>query len=221
MTMLVTFTALSLLPVAKVVAIKFSGPLFAALLAMLFMREVVRRRRIVAIVVGFSGTLVIMRSGFTEFDLGAVLALASSVTWALMFVAVKVLSRTESSFTITIYMSLITFPVLGLFALPFWQTPTLVQLGWLVLLGVFGSLYHLCFAQALKNADVSVISPMDFCKLPWVTGMGFLAFGEVPTPSTWLGAIMIFASATYIAYQERLTKPGSVDEDSPAMRLTE
>ena len=102
MTMLVTFTALSLLPVAKVVAIKFSGPLFAALLAMLFMREVVRRRRIVAIVVGFSGTLVIMRSGFTEFDLGAVLALASSVTWALMFVAVKVLSRTESSFTITI-----------------------------------------------------------------------------------------------------------------------
>jgi len=220
-TMLTTFTALSLSPVAKIVAVKFSGPLFAALLAMALMGEVLRLRRITALVVGFAGTLVILQPGAADLDLGAMLALISSASWALSFVMIKSLSRTDSSVTITIYMSLISFPVLGLFALPYWQTPTLVQFGWLIVLGTMGSLVHICFAQALKNADVSVVSPMDFCKLLWVSGMGFLAFGEIPTPWTWLGAVMIFASATYIAYRERLTKPKTADADPPAAPVSE
>ena len=222
LTMIGTFTALSLIPAAKVVAIKFSGPLFAALIAMLVMGEVLRMRRFVAMLIGFAGTLVIMGTNFTEFDLGSTMALASSVFWAMMFVSVKVLSRTESSVTITIYMSLITFPILGLIAIPYWQMPTFEQLGLMLLLGAFGSLVHICAAQALKNADVSVISPMDFCKLIWVSILGFLAFGEIPTTETWIGAMMIFGSVSYIAYRERKVKPKGVKDDPTApTRLTE
>jgi drug/metabolite transporter (DMT)-like permease len=222
LTMMGTFTALSLTPVAKVVAIKFSGPLFAALIAVFVMREVMRMRRVIAMLIGFAGTLVIMGTNFTEFDLGSTLALVSSVFWAMMFVTVKMLSRTESSVTITIYMSLITFPILGLFAIPDWQTPTLEQLGLLLLLGALGSLVHVCFAQALKNADVSVISPLDFCKLLWVSILGFLAFGEIPTTETWIGSVMIFGSATYIAYRERKVKSKDTEEEPPTpTRLTE
>jgi len=172
--------------------------------------------------VGFAGTLVITGSSFTEFDLGSILALASACFWAMMFVTVKVLSRTESSVTITIYMSLIAFPILGLVALPYWTIPTLEQLGWLVLMGAAGSLVHICFAQALKNADVSVISPLDFCKLLWVSVLGFFAFGKIPTRETWIGSVMIFGSATYIAYRERKVTPADQASDlPPATRLTD
>jgi drug/metabolite transporter (DMT)-like permease len=215
LTMMGTFMALSMTPVAQVVAIKFSGPLFAALIAMIIMGEIMRVRRIVAMIIGFAGTLVIMGPNFTEFDLGTTLALISSIFWAMMFVTVKVLSRTESSITITIYMSLIASPFLAIAAIPYWQMPTLEQLGWLMLLGSTGSLVHVCFAQALKNADVSVISPMDFCKLLWVSLLAFVAFGEIPTTTTWIGAIMIFSSATYIAYRERKVKPTSQNNDPP------
>lgn len=222
LTMMGTFTALSLTPVAKVVAIKFSGPLFAAVIAMVVMGELLRMRRVVALLVGFAGTLVIMGTDLSEFDFGSTMALASSVTWAMMFVTVKALSRTESSVTITIYMSMITFPILGLFAIPHWTMPNLEQLGLLLLLGTLGSLVHICAAQALKNADVTVISPMDFCKLLWVSILGFLIFGEIPTTETWIGAAMIFASATYIAYRERKIKPeGAKDDPSTPTRLTE
>jgi drug/metabolite transporter (DMT)-like permease len=211
--MMCMFLALSLSPVAKVVAIKFSGPLFAALIAMIIMGEIMRARRIVAMVIGFAGTLVIMGTSFTEFDLGVTLALVSSIFWAMMFVTVKALSKTESSVTTTIYMSLVAAPFLAIAAFPYWQMPTLEQLGWLILLGSTGSLVHICFAQALKNADVSVISPMDFCKLLWVSILAFVAFGEIPTTTTWIGAIMIFSSATYIAYRERKVKPASQNNE--------
>lgn len=216
LTMMGTFMALSLIPAAKVVAIKFSGPLFAALIAILIMGEVIRLRRVIAMFVGFAGTLVIMGSNVLEFDIGSLFALGSACFWAMMFVTVKALSRTESSVTITIYMSLITFPILGLAALPYWTMPNLEQLGWLVAMGAAGSLVHICFAQALKNADVTVISPMDFCKLLWVSMLGFLAFGEIPTTETWVGAVMIFGSATYIAYRERKVKSSTVKAGTPA-----
>jgi drug/metabolite transporter (DMT)-like permease len=204
--MLLFFLGLSLSPLAKVTALFFSAPLFASLLALLILGEVVRLRRIAALVVGFVGTLVIVRPDVAMFDAGALMILGAAASWGAALIVIKVLSRTEASLTTTIYSTVLVSPFCLIAALPFWQTPTMTQLGWFVLIGALGSFTQLLVAQALKDADVSAVTPFDYTRLIWAALFGFLVFAEMPGWSTWLGGTMIFAAATYIAYRERQVK---------------
>jgi len=203
------FWAISLAPLAKVIAINFSGPLFSTVLAVVVLREVIRARRISALVIGFVGALVIFRPGIVEMDLGSILALSAAFTWAFILLAVKMLSTTESAVTITVYSALLASPVAFLACLPFWVTPTLEQLGWLFAIGCLGSMAHLCMVQAFKNADMTIVLPVVFTRLIWVALLGYIFFAEIPDIWTWVGAAMIFSATTYIAFRERKTK--SVD----------
>ncbi len=196
------FTALSLTPVAEVTALAFTAPIFAALLALYFLGEVFRMRRWIAIIVGFVGTLIILRPGIAPTDPGALLALASAFLWGAVMIMIKILSRTESSMTITLYMSLL----LSLFSLGpaiyVWTTPTLEQWGLLVAIGVLGTFGQVTVTQSLKETETNVVMPFDFLKLIWATLLGFLVFGEIPHVFVWIGGAMIFASTCYIAYRE-------------------
>ena len=201
--MLLFFMAVSLLPLAKVIALSFSSPLFSSLLAVILLGEALRAPRIVGLVVGFSGTLVILRPGVIELDLGALCIMGYAVTWALAMIVIKVLSRTESSLTIALYIGVLATPIAFLAALPVWQAPSLIQLAWLVLLGALGALAHLTLAQAFKEADVTAVLPVDFTRLIWAALLGYLVFAEVPDVWTWVGAVAIVAAVTFIAYRER------------------
>ena len=211
--MLLFFTAVSLTPLATIAALQFSAPLFATLLAFLVLHEIIRTRRISALVAGFAGTLIIMRPGFAEVHLGGLLVLASSAAWGAAMIVTKALSRTESSVTITVHATLVMTPLVLLAALPVWQTPTLRQLGWLVGVGALATLHNLCVAQAFKEADVTAVLPMDFTKLIWAAIIGYAAFAEVPDTWTWVGGIVIFSAATYIAYRERRVKAAAPEVD--------
>ena len=90
-------------------------------------------------------------------------------------------------------------------AVPVWQTPTLTQAVWLAAIGTLASLANLSVAQAFKEADLTAILPLDFTKLIWASGIGYLAFAEEPSPWTWFGGAIIFSAATYIAFRERRT----------------
>jgi drug/metabolite transporter (DMT)-like permease len=90
--------------------------------------------------------------------------------------------------------------------LPFWQTPTFVQLAWFVVIGGLGSLNHLCMAQALKEAEITAILPIAFTRLIWASIIGYVVFAEVPDLWIWVGGVMIFSAATYIAFRERAVK---------------
>jgi drug/metabolite transporter (DMT)-like permease len=196
------FYALSITPLAQVTSLSFTVPLFATLLAMVVLGEVVRVRRWIAIFFGLVGTLVILRPGLAEIDQGLLLALSSAALWACALTVIKVLSRTDSSVTITCYMVLLMAPISLVPALWVWQWPTGQQLLWLVAIGVVGTLGQLVMTQALKEAETSVIMPFDFFRLIWATLLGFLFFAEIPTFFTWIGAGIIFASSSYIAYRE-------------------
>ena len=200
---LLSFLALGLAPLAKVAAVQFSAPLFAAVAALLFLGEGIRLRRVAALLIGFAGTWIIIRPGMGEVDTGAVVALFGSVAIALTMILIKVLARTESSLNITLYSSLFTTPLTFIAALFYWQTPTLEQLAWLVLLGTLGSLAHFTLAQACKEADMTAILPLDYTKLIWAMVLGYLVFTEIPDLWTWLGGSLIFGSSLYIAYRER------------------
>ncbi len=206
--MLAYFTAVSLMPLADVMALAFAAPIFTTLLAIPVLGEVVRLRRWVAILFGFIGVLVILRPGITVMQTGSMLVLLSAAVWACALIVIKTLGRTESSLTITIYMSLLMAPFSLIPALFFWQWPDLRQLAWLVAIGAFGTIAQLMLVQSLKEAETQVVMPADFLKLIWAAALGFLLFGEVPDAFTWIGGAMIFASTTYIAWREhRLRKP--------------
>jgi drug/metabolite transporter (DMT)-like permease len=205
--LLLMFYAFSVTPLAKVMALRFTGPLFATILALIVLHEVIRARRITAMIVGFSGALVILRPGIEALDAGALAVLAAAFVWAAVTIVVKMLTSTDSNVTITIYAAVFTIPISLAAAIPFWQTPTPEQFAFLVALGAIGSVSHWSRAQAARDADVTAIMPMDFTVLIWAALVGYFAFGEVPDIWVWVGAFMIFAAISYITYRERKTKP--------------
>ena len=200
------FMGISLTPLAKASALFLTTPLFATALAVAFLGERIRLRRISALIAGFAGALVVMRPGAVPLDLGAGYVLASAVFSGFIMVVVKSLSRTNSSVTITLYGTLFAVPLTLLAALTQWVIPTAEQFAWMVLMGGLGSSANLMIAQAIKQVDIAALTPMDFTKLLWAALVGYLLFGEIPDGGTWIGGTIIFAAATYIAYRERTVR---------------
>jgi drug/metabolite transporter (DMT)-like permease len=196
------FIGLSLTPLARATALSFTAPLFTALLSALFLGEVFRWRRWTAIFCGFFGALVILRPGFQVLDAGALLVIVSSLLWSLAIVDIKILGRTESSITITAYVTVLMIPMTLAPAVAVWQTPPLDMWVWLIFIGVIGTLGQIVVTDALKLADMTVLMPLDFLKLVWATAFGIVLFAEVPDFLTFVGAAVVFGSSFYIAWRE-------------------
>ena len=195
-------TALAMIPLAQATALSFTAPIFASVLAVFFLGEVMRLRRWSATVLGLLGTLIIIRPGFESFQPVAVLVVASALIGSTSTIMVKIMARTDSTGTIVIYMVLFMTPLSLLPALLVWQDPTLVELGWAALLGLAGTLGHVCLTRALAAADATVVIPFDYLRLPAVALIAFLAFGEEPSVWTWIGGAVIAASSLYMTLRE-------------------
>ncbi len=200
--MLTWFYTLSLIPVADATALSFTVVIFASLGAVFLLGERMGRHRWTAIFFGLVGTLIILRPFDIGLNLGALIALVSSVLWAAALICVKILSRTESSVTIVFYSSVYFTILAGIPAAYFWITPELPQLGLLICVGLLATIAQLCMTGALKIAETTAVMPMDFTRLLWAAALGFIWFGEFPDPWTWIGSIIVFASTAYITYRE-------------------
>ncbi len=200
--MLSYFYGVTLIPFAEVTSLSFSGPLFATVIALIFLGERMRIRRMTALVLGFVGMLLVVRPGFEEINLGTWLIVSSSLTWGVSIALIKLLSKTESSATMVTYQGLFLLPFTFAAAMTVWVWPTWDQLAVLALIGGLGTIAHLAFAQSFKYADSTAILPLDFTRLIWASIVGYLAWGEIPDVWAWIGGSIIFASATYIAYRE-------------------
>ena len=200
--MLSWFTCLSMLPVADATAISFVTVLFITIGASIFLGEKMGIRRWTAIAVGFVGTLIIVRPGTEVFGPGAIVALGSTVFWAASMLCVKVLSRTDSSVTMVFYAN-VFFTIFSFIpALFVWSSPDQHALIMMAIIGVMATLGHLCMAQALKLTDATVVAPVDYTRLLWAAGIGYIAFSEFPDVWTWVGGTVIFLSTIYITYRE-------------------
>jgi len=201
--MLMFFYAVTITPLADVTALSFTAPIFATVLAIVFLREIVGARRWTAIFVAFLGVIVILRPGLVEITQGQILAITSAAFWACALIMIKVLGRTESSITIIAYMIIFQVPVSGLAAAAVWVSPSFGQLCVMALMGVIGTLGQWLLVEALKAGDTNVVMPFDFLKMIWAVLFGFLFFQEFPDVFTWFGSAIIFGSAIYIALRER------------------
>ena len=202
--MLSFFYSLSIAPLADVASLAFTAPLFASILAVFFLKEIIGIKRIIAIILGFIGAIIVIDPVYSSINNGHIFTLLSASVWSVSLIIIKILGRTESSVTITSYMVIIMIPLSGIAALFYWQTPTINDLLFLMIIGISGTTAQMLLAQALRQGDTSIIMPFDFLKLVWAVGIGYLFFFEVPSLNTWLGSIIIFLSTLYIAYREKV-----------------
>ena len=203
------FYSLSIAPLADVASLAFTAPLFASILAVIFLKEIVGRKRGIAIAFGFIGALIVVDPIYSSINNGHLLVLLSASVWSVSLIIIKILGRTESSVTITSYMVIIMIPLSAIAAYFFWETPTLKDLFFLMLIGISGTSAQMLLAQALRQGDTSIIMPFDFLKLLWAVAIGYLFFFEVPSINIWIGSTIIFLSTLYIAYRERVLSKNS------------
>ena len=196
-----------MIPLAEATALIFMAPLFATMLAALFLRERVGMGRWLALLVGFAGVLAIMRPGVAAFDPAAGLVLVSALTGAGVVVTGRVLLRSDSSELTVFYLTLFAVPFALLAAALNWQWPTLGQVPWLLALGLVANTYIYGMTRALKIAETSLVMPFDFLRMPAAALAGYVFFAEMLDPWAWLGAAIIFASALYIANRELRAAP--------------
>ena len=205
--MIFAFLAISFTPLALVTALSFLSPIFTAILAVLFLGEIMKFRRWAAILVGFIGTLIILQPGIQPIEFGVMLALVSALFGGMATFCIKLLARTDTSVTITCYAIALRWPLALIPALFVWQWPTWSQLLWLGVMGVVFTGSIMSMTQAFRDAEANIVAPVFFFQLIWTAAIGFVFFLEIPAVFTWIGGAMIFASTTYVAYRERLAQP--------------
>lgn len=188
------FVALTLIPLAQVVSIEFTMPIWAAALAVLFLGERMSGRKWIAVLLGLVGVAVIVRPGAGDLSAGQLIALASAFGFAVSIVLVKSLTRTDAAVTISFWM-LVVQSAIGLVpALMVWQWPSAQAWGWVVVVAFCGTYSHYCFARAMEHADATVVVPMDFLRVPLTALVGWLAYSEGLDLFTLLGIGLILAA---------------------------
>ncbi len=200
------FYAFKHLPLAEVYVLSFAGPLFITALSMPLLGEPVGWRRWAAVLVGFGGVVVMARPEADAPVLPILVGLAAAFFYALAMIAVRGLSRTESNTAIVVYLLLTTTVVSGIAAVPVWQAPGLADAGLMLLVGTLGAGAQVLMTQAFRLAPAAVVAPFEYTGMIWATLLGFLVFGDVPTPTVLTGAGIIIASGLYILHRETMRR---------------
>ena len=186
------------------IAIAHSAPIIAALLAVPILGEKIGIHRMLAIVIGFIGVLVIVKPGTDLFQLKSLLPIGSAFFMASVYLTTRSLMNTESSTSIVFYYSFaLLFTSLIFFPSDF-VIPDTFNLTLALSLGIMGSMGHYFMSQAARHADVAVTSPFEYSSFIFVGVMGYFFFYEIPSQSVVLGGVLIILSGVYVAYRERL-----------------
>ena len=191
------------MPMAEAATISFTVPIFATVLSVFLLAEVVGLRRWTASVIGFIGVLVVVQPGQSPILLkGVIIGLSGATFTALNINLMRMLGRTERSTTMVLWYSVYSIPVVGL-AYIFVAQQHNPAVWWLFFgIGVVGTLGQLALSQSLRWAPVSVLVPMDYTHLVWSILIGLVIWDEWPVLSTWVGAAVLVCSGIYVAASE-------------------
>lgn len=201
--MILGFGALVYVPFEQFKALHFLSPIIVVLLSFIIFREKIYMFRILALIVGFVGMLIIVRPGFVDFNIGTIMILISLTFWSLIIIVSKFVSKDDSPITMVTYQ----YTLMTIFALPlaiyFWQMPSLQSLIFVFIGAISGTILHLSLALSYKYAELSVTQPVWFSGLIFGSAFGFFVFNETPDVWTWIGGIVVFSSVLLITYNER------------------
>ncbi len=194
--------SIGMLPLATVFAIEFTMPVWTAVLAALLLGERLNANRGVMLVLGIVGVLIILRPGFAFIDPAAFVMLGGAFAFAATMTATKRLSAHDAPMTVLFYMSLIQLPLGLVPALPHWVAPRLVDLPWILMVGVAGYTAHYGLTRAFRLADASLVVPIDFLRLPLIAVVGAVFYGEPIDVAILAGAAVIFSGTYYSLRRE-------------------
>ena len=203
------YYSISILPMPDAVALSFTTPLLTLVAAVLFLKEKVNYRKWIGLFTGLLGTLIILRPGTGVFQPEALLVVLTALCWAASNTLIKFLSQKDTPQTIVFYMTLFMLPLSLPFALMEWQTPTFIQLLWLLGIGAISHISFICLSTAIAKADISVVLPFDFTKLVFVSIIAYAIFDEIVDIWIITGSMVIIASAVYASrkIKEKLKSP--------------
>ena len=197
------FLALTYLPIAEVTVIGFTAPLFITALSVLMLKERVGPHRWAAVALGLAGVLIVVQPGGALWHWYSIMPLVSAMFFAVFQIVTRMLARTESSDTTLIHTGLGALFWTSLLAPLVWTQPEAHH--WLVFLGTgfLGAFAHMLVIAAFRRGEASLIAPFNYTKLVWVVMLGYLVFGDIPRPETWIGSGVIVAAGCYVLYRER------------------
>jgi drug/metabolite transporter (DMT)-like permease len=187
------FLALTMIPLAQVISIEFTMPIWVAILAVAFLGERMGLWKTLAVVMGLIGVVIIVRPFGGEVSTGQLIALAASFGFASSVIFVKSLIKTDKVVTILFWM-LVIQSVIGLIpALQDWRSPSLYVWAWIIVIAFCGAYSHYCMTRALQHAEATVVVPMDFLRVPLAALIGWLLYSERVDLLTGVGAALILA----------------------------
>jgi drug/metabolite transporter (DMT)-like permease len=187
------FSALLLIPLAEVIAIEFTMPLWIAVLAVAFLGERMFGFKIAALIIGFAGVLMIVKPGLT-LNPGHLVALSAALLFAGSVTLTKFITRRDTALTV-IFMMFAMQSAIG--AIPAWMTwswPPLEDWKWVAVVALAGTVSHYCLSKAISLAEATVVMPMDFLRLPLTALVGYIFYAEGIDIWSVAGAAMILAA---------------------------
>ena len=192
------FYAISVISLSKALTLAFIAPLVTTALSPIVLGEKVGIRRWSAVLIGFSGTLVVIRPGFIEFNLATISALCTGVLYGLYLIITRKLHSTDNPL-LTLLLTGVVGVSIGSFFVPIvWINPSIIEWIWLGIMGIFACLGHLFLIYSLKYADASRLAPFGYFEIVTNIILGYVVFNHFPDLWTFIGLFIIVTSGFYI-----------------------
>ena len=204
------FSALRFLPLADAIAIAFVMPFILLLLGKYVLGEEVGRRRLMAVVVGFAGTLMVIQPSFAAVGWPALLPLTVAVVFALFMLVTRHIARDIDPIALQAVSGVMAVPVLALFLLVPGEAqalslvkPTATEMVLLFAIGALGTMAHLVLTWSLRYAPAATVAPMQYLEIPVATVIGWLVFRDLPNGLAGVGIALTVAAGLYVILRER------------------
>jgi drug/metabolite transporter (DMT)-like permease len=196
------FYAISIISLAKALTLAFVAPLIVTAFSPVMLGEKVGFRRWTAVVVGFTGSLVVIRPGFVELNFASLAALGTGILYGFYLIITRKLSTSDNPL-LTLLMTGMVGAILVSAIIPFyWVKPSLNQWSLMAGIGVFACIGHLFLILSLKYADASKLAPLGYTEIIPNVLIGYYFFSELPDKWTYVGLLIIILSGLYISRRE-------------------
>ena len=201
------FYSISVISLAKALTLAFIAPLIVTVLSPIFLGEKVGIRRWLAVIVGFFGSLIVLRPGFVEINLASIAALGTGVLYGFYLIVTKKLHKSDHPL-LTLLLTGVVGAIIGSLIVPsIWVQPSIQEWYMMFAIGFFASIGHLFLILSLKYADASKLAPFGYFEIITNIIIGYYYFNHFPDSWTFLGLSIIILSGIYIFRRESLNKP--------------
>ncbi len=204
------FYSISVISLAKALTLAFVAPLIVTAFSPIFLDEKVGVKRWSAVIIGFIGSLVVIRPGFVEINLASFAALGTGVMYGFYLIITRKLSTSDNPL-LTLLLTGVVGAVIISCVMPFvWIKPSINQWSMMAAIGIFACIGHLFLILSLKYADASKLAPFSYFEIITNIIIGYYFFNDFPDNWTFLGLFIIIMSGIYISRRENIKKRSSL-----------